>query len=225
METWHNHIEGQVQGVGFRPFVFLMAKKYGLTGWVNNATDGVHIEMNTDEKTAIDFFDNLIKNAPVLSKITSHSILKTAHKFFDNFQIIHSEMKGESNLLLTPDFALCADCKAELHAETNRRNGYPFITCTHCGPRFSIIHQLPYDRVNTKMDNLKMCSSCNAEYENPLNRRYYSQTNSCPNCSIELSLYDAKQNKIAGNSEGIIDAIVQLWEQGKIVAIKGIGGY
>jgi hydrogenase maturation protein HypF len=225
MKTWHIHIKGQVQGVGFRPFVFLLAKEYGLKGLVNNSTNGVHIEVNTNEKLVIDFYNKLINNAPNLAQITSHSISEIEQKFFDNFQIIHSETTGEANLLLTPDFALCADCRSELHEVTNRRNKYLFITCTNCGPRFSIIHQLPYDRINTKMDTFKMCSNCNAEYENPFDRRYYSQTNSCPDCSINLTLFNSDQKEIACDSAEIIDKITHFWEEGKIVAIKGIGGY
>lgn len=223
--TWHIHIKGQVQGVGFRPFVFLTAKKHQLYGWVNNTFDGVHIVFNADKNLALAFKDELVANAPSLSRITSIDINKIQEKFFDNFQIIHSKKAGETNLLITPDFALCTACKAELNEAENRRYKYPFTTCTNCGPRFSIIHQLPYDRAHTKMDVFKMCSSCNTEYENPLNRRYYSQTNSCPNCSIELSLYDASQNKITSDSEDIIDSIIRFWKLGKIVAIKGIGGY
>ncbi len=225
MATQHIHIKGQVQGVGFRPSVFLLAKKHGLTGWVSNTADGVHIVFNADAKLASNFKDELVEQAPTLSHITSIHLYKIQQKSFDSFQIIHNETLGEPNLLLTPDLALCVDCRAELHAESNRRNKYPFITCTNCGPRFSIIHHLPYDRINTKMDAFKMCSTCNEEYENPYDRRYYSQTNSCADCSIELSLFDSKQNKIASNTDEILDKVVHFWEAGKIVAIKGIGGY
>ncbi|MEZ4956735.1 MAG: carbamoyltransferase HypF [Saprospiraceae bacterium] len=223
--TWHIHIEGQVQGVGFRPFVYKLAKEYGLNGWVNNATDGVHIEINATENVAQEFYGDLIMKAPALAQITKHIISIIDKKFFDNFEIIHSQQSGKTNLLLTPDFAICEDCRQELNDHKNRRNKYPFITCTNCGPRYSIIHQLPYDRVNTKMDVFKMCNNCLEEYENPLDRRYYSQTNSCLNCSVELTLYNANKNKIAFNQNQIIEAVVQFWKEGKIVAIKGIGGY
>ncbi|GJM33796.1 MAG: carbamoyltransferase [Saprospiraceae bacterium] len=225
MKTWHIHIQGQVQGVGFRPYVFLLAKEYGLNGWVNNSIDGVHIEFNAEANNATAFCDDLLKKAPVLACITGHHIFQTAQKFFENFQIIHSQISGETKLLLTPDFALCADCRAELQADHNRRQGYAFITCTNCGPRYAIVHQLPYDRENTTMHTFQMCQRCSDEYENPLDRRYYSQTNSCPDCPIELTLFDSKRRKIAGNQERIIDSVVGFWQDGKIVAIKGIGGY
>ena len=225
MYTWHVHIEGQVQGVGFRPFIFVLAKKYGLKGWVNNTSDGVHIVFNADKKTAIQFTEKIKNKAPRLSRITAIHRYKIQQKFFDNFQIIHSKAVGKPKLLLTPDFGLCENCREELHTIKNRRFGYPFITCTHCGPRFSITCKLPYDRVNTKMDTFQMCHCCRQEYNNPLDRRYYSQTNSCSNCGIELSLFDANQSVIAKQTDEIVERVVAFWKMGKIVAIKGIGGY
>ncbi len=222
--TWHLHIQGQVQGVGFRPFVFLSAQKFNLQGWVNNASDGVHIEFNAEEALALTFKKTLVSKAPKLSRITSMEMQKIPQKFFDNFQIIHSEKKGAANLLVTPDFALCTACRTELYT-TNRREGYPFITCTNCGPRFSIIRQLPYDREHTEMEPFQMCTTCATEYENPLDRRYFSQTNSCPTCSIKLSLHTAQQTCVEGTAERLIERVVEAWGKGEIVAIKGIGGY
>lgn len=223
--TWHIHIEGQVQGVGFRPFVFRLAKKYGFKGSVNNTTDGVHIEVNAPADLVIIFYNDLLKEAPPLARITQHSIAKIADKIFAHFQIIHSETGAQANLLLTPDFALCADCRFELSDVANPRKGYPFITCTHCGPRFSIIHQLPYDRLNTEMDVFQMCASCSDEYENPLDRRYYSQTNSCPNCAIKLSILNPQAGESEKDQQQLIELVIRYWQEGKIVAIKGIGGY
>ena len=225
MSTWHVHIEGQVQGVGFRPFIFALAQEYGLKGWVNNTSDGVHVIFNADKKVALEFTNKIVAQAPSLSQITTIRFFKIQQKFFDNFQIIQSNADGEPKLLLTPDFGLCENCREELHTIENRRFGYPFITCTNCGPRFSIINNLPYDRVNTKMDAFQMCPTCYKEYENPLDRRYYSQTNSCLDCSIELTLFDANQSVIAKQAEEIVDRVVAFWEVGRIVAIKGIGGY
>lgn len=223
--TWHIHIEGQVQGVGFRPYVFLMANKYNLDGWVNNTVDGVHVEFNTTKRSAYNFYDDLIKSAPPLARITGHQIYHTEQRHYKGFQIIHSHTVGEAKLLLTPDFAMCSDCRTELYADHNRRKDYPFITCTNCGPRYSIIQALPYDRELTAMDAFQMCSDCANEYENPLDRRYYSQTNSCPNCNIELSLFKSNEALIFQNPELIIEHVAQFWEEGKIIAIKGIGGY
>lgn len=223
--TWHIHMKGQVQGVGFRPFVFRMAKEYGFKGSVNNTTDGVHIEVNAPADLVSNFYNDLLKKAPSLAKITQHSISKIADKTFDHFQIIHSETRAQANLLLTPDFALCADCRSELYHISNHRKNYPFITCTHCGPRFSIIHQLPYDRSNTQMDVFQMCMSCSDEYENPLDRRYYSQTNTCPNCAIKLSILNPQADEPEKDQEQLIELVIRYWQEGKIVAIKGIGGY
>lgn len=191
MNTWHIHIEGQVQGVGFRPFVYLLARDYGLKGWVNNTVDGVHIVFNAEENLARKFSDQILERAPRLSKITALHRNQIPKAFFDRFRIIQGGDKGIPQLLLTPDFALCEDCRKELHQPENRRYKYSFITCTNCGPRYSIIHGLPYDRKRTKMDAFQMCSACKDEYEAPLDRRYYSQTNSCADCGVTLSLFGA----------------------------------
>lgn len=225
MNTWHIHIKGQVQGVGFRPFIYSLAQKFGIKGWVNNTVDGVHIVFNANHQSAFEFKRTIVAEAPILAHITAIRLLIIENKFFDNFQIIHSENVGQKNLLLAPDFGICEDCRQELYEVENRRKNYPFITCTNCGPRYSIIHSLPYDRINTKMDRFPMCHSCKEEYENPLDRRYYSQTNSCPNCAIQLALFNQNNELVTENQEKIIDEVVRFWERGKIVAIKGIGGY
>ncbi len=225
METWHIHIKGQVQGVGFRPFVFVLANEYGLNGWVNNTLDGVHIVFNAEEKLAAQFREYLISRAPKNSCITSIHICKIQHCEFDDFQIKNSQSEGERILLLTPDFGLCEDCRAELHKTEDRRYSYPFITCTLCGPRYSIIDKLPYDRSNTSMDAFEICQSCQHEYRDPTDRRYHSQTNSCSKCGIQLRLFDRKQREILGDTEKLLDRIPRYWSAGKIIAIKGIGGY
>ncbi len=225
MNTWHIHIEGQVQGVGFRPFIFGLANKLGLKGWVNNTTDGVHIVFNASASEALALKDTILAAAPSLSRITAMQLREESPQTFTQFEIVHSEATATPNLLLTPDFALCADCREELKAEKDRRYDYPFTTCTNCGPRFSIVKALPYDRVNTSMAPFEMCPSCQAEYDDPLDRRYYSQTNSDPDCSILLTLYDADRQEVSRVTREILDHIPRAWEAGKIVAIKGIGGY
>jgi hydrogenase maturation protein HypF len=225
ISTWHIHIKGQVQGVGFRPFVYQLAQKFYLKGWVNNTTDGVHIAFNSDDVLAKSFYDEIIANAPQLSHITSHGMKETALVVYEDFQIISSSNEGNPVLLISPDFAMCEDCRKEIKDKNNRRYNYAFTTCTQCGPRYSIFKQLPYDRDNTTMEVFKICNECKEEYNDPLNRRHFSQTNSCPNCPVVMNLYDKRQNIIEEDQYKIINKICALWNDGKIVAIKGIGGY
>ncbi|MEN8124935.1 MAG: carbamoyltransferase HypF [Bacteroidota bacterium] len=222
MKTYHIHIKGIVQGVGFRPFVYKLAIEKNLKGWVNNATDGVHIHINTSKVISKNFLQNILDNLPPLAVVTNYSIVETKNKVYQNFEIINSVSQTKPNILLTPDAALCKDCKEELYDKDNKRNEYPFITCTNCGPRYSIINKLPYDRMNTSMDTFQMCENCNEEYNNPLERRHFSQTNSCPNCEIEMQLFE---KGILTENFTDLDYIVEKWKEGKIIAIKGIGGY
>jgi hydrogenase maturation protein HypF len=222
MKSFHIHIKGIVQGVGFRPFVYKHARKSNLKGWVNNTTDGVHIQINTDATSADRFLESLLKNLPPLAIVTSYDIEEVNFQKYDDFEIVHSKNDTKPNLLLTPDVAMCADCKNELHHPEDRRYQYPFITCTNCGPRYSIIKKLPYDRITTTMASFKMCDACLEEYNNPMERRHFSQTNSCPDCAIEMQLYENNQWT---NNFTDLDYIVEKWKEGKIVAIKGIGGF
>lgn len=223
--TWHIHIKGQVQGVGFRPHVFIIALRLNLKGWVNNTDDGVHIVFNADENLALDFLNEVKTNAPKISRITSAKMFHTLQIDFDDFQIKHSKKTGKPNLLITPDLSICGECREEINENINRRRSYSFTTCTNCGPRYSISKQLPYDRNQTTMDSFNMCNDCCLEYKDPLNRRYYSQTNSCPGCGVELSLYDNAGTQVKADQEEILNSIVTFWEEGKIVALKGIGGF
>jgi len=222
MKTYHIHIKGIVQGVGFRPFVYKTALHQQLKGWVNNTHDGVHIEINSDKKTAQKFLDQLLKNLPPLAVVTDYSLKETKNRNYTDFQIIKSTKKGLPNLLITPDVAMCKDCRNELHNPGNRRYQYPFITCTNCGPRYSIITRLPYDRPHTTMAEFQMCEVCLDEYNNPMERRHYSQTNSCPDCPVEMQWYE--NEKVTENFTNL-DKVIDYWQQGKIIAIKGIGGY
>jgi hydrogenase maturation protein HypF len=222
MKTFHIHIKGIVQGVGFRPFVYKFARKENLKGWVNNTNDGVHIKINASNEKAEHFLNQILSNLPPLAIVTSSSIEKVATEIFNDFKIVKSQSKVKPNLLLTPDVAICQDCREELHHSKDRRYQYPFITCTNCGPRYSIISELPYDRPNTTMTDFKMCKTCQNEYDNPLERRHFSQTNSCHDCKIEMQLF---QNKFLQENFTDVDYIVSQWKKGKIIAIKGIGGY
>ncbi len=222
MSTYHIHISGQVQGVGFRPFIYKLAIEYHLYGWVNNSATGVHIEINCNPKK-LDLFCELIKkNRPKLSIISNLTFWKAENKFFKDFRIIHSDDNDQPNLLLTPDYGICEDCRKDILDKSNKRLAYAFATCTNCGPRYSIIKQLPYDRENTTMQGFEMCSSCDEEYHNPLDRRYYSQTNSCPDCAVKFSIASASQDY---SQADVLDRLSIYLKAGKIVAIKGIGGF
>ena len=222
MNTWHIHIKGIVQGVGFRPFVYKLAVQKKIKGWVNNTSDGVHIEFNASEQEAERFLEEILENLPPLAVVTSSELYAVDKKEFSDFRIIQSENKSQVDLLILPDIAMCKDCREELFDEDNRRFQYPFITCTNCGPRYSIMSDLPYDRPNTTMAGFEMCDVCLEEYNNPLERRHYSQTNSCSDCPVEMQLYE---NGILKENFTDLDYIVEAWKEGKIVAIKGIGGF
>lgn len=224
MQTIHIHIKGCVQGVGFRPFLYRLAIDYGLKGWVCNSSKGVHIEVTGNENTLRKFYDDCINQAPILSKIVSHSAELKPTVDFDDFRIIESDAKEEVDLAVMPDLSICNDCLGELKNTHNRRSDYGFITCTNCGPRFSIITGLPYDRPFTSMKKFTMCENCQKEYDEPLDRRYYSQTNSCKSCGISLRLID-KSGIVVQSQSDIIDKCNLLLSNGSIVAVKGIGGY
>lgn len=226
MTRYHIHIQGRVQGVGFRPFIYREAQKRGLKGWVSNTKDGVHIETITPEEEEIKDFCNFIRaNCPPQARIEELEFREVPYQESGTFEIRLSSDSGIASLPLTPDFAICNDCKAELFDPANRRYLYPFITCTNCGPRFSIIQQVPYDRVLTTMESFRMCGACSEEYSNPLDRRFFSQTNSCVDCAVELSLYDSKGRQISGDQELIIRYVCEALLEEKIVAVKGIGGF
>jgi hydrogenase maturation protein HypF len=186
MASYHIHIKGIVQGVGFRPHIYRLAKSMGILGTVNNNADGVHILATAEEEKLKKFFRFIINDPPPNALITFHQaeLIKPLH--FEDFHIIHSQSDHQPDLMITPDFGICHDCSRELFDKTSRRFHYPFITCTNCGPRYSIITNLPYDRESTTMDAFEQCYRCRAEYFDPANRRYYSQSNSCPDCGIEM---------------------------------------
>ncbi|TKT87058.1 carbamoyltransferase HypF [Dyadobacter frigoris] len=228
--TFSIKLNGLVQGIGFRPYVFQLAKKWNLKGTVSNGPSGVHIQILANEKIANDFLEEIISNPPALSRIVSHELTENAFTNFSHFEIIESktEQSGASTLL-TPDLAMCENCRQELQDPDNRRFRYPFITCTHCGPRYSIIQKLPYDRVNSSMQDFDMCPECHDEFENPENRRFYSQTNSCKSCGPRLFWYESKLSKseqvLIDNQDAILTAVKDALTKGKILAVKGIGGY
>jgi len=228
MSTYRIHITGVVQGVGFRPFVFQHARENDIKGWVINGSRGVIIQLNAKgEFEARSWLNQLMKKAPALSRIESAQLLEVAPEKYLDFSIRESTNEGLVDLPLTPDFAMCKECREEIDSQTDRRYSYAFITCTHCGPRYSITQKVPYDRPHTTMARFGMCSRCEAEYNDPENRRHFSQTNSCPDCPVELNIYncfvgDIQPFNYESDKVGYIASAIR---SGKIVAVKGIGGY
>jgi len=215
-------IKGIVQGVGFRPTVYRFAKKYSLKGSVFNDSKGVTLDIEGPKQNIADFLKELKKNPPPLANIEKITSKKLKVKNFIGFEIIQSEKGEEKVTLVSPDMATCEDCKHEMLNKNDRRYLYPFINCTNCGPRFTITKELPYDRKNTTMKEFKMCEKCKSEYEDPNNRRFHAQPNACDDCGPHLELFDRKGKKIKGNP---IDNAVRFLKEGKIVAVKGLGGF
>lgn len=225
MQSWHIHISGMVQGVGFRPHVYRLAHEMNIKGTVSNTGNGVHITATATEENLKDFYHQLIHHPPAYSIITHYVTEKISLKEFSDFSIIESEEGQHTSLMITPDFGLCDECRHELFEHKNRRYHYPFTTCTKCGPRYSIITALPYDRPNTTMAEYEQCSHCNKEYHNPSHRRYYSQTNSCEECGIPMHLYNSDGEHVCDDYECIMVMLKDALHNGHIIAVKGIGGY
>lgn len=215
--TFHIHLRGQVQGVGFRPYVFRLAQTFGLSGWVCNDVDGVHVEFTANESLAHQFYTDLVQNRPALARISAQSMVEVAPKHFTTFEIRESGSNAIADTPLTPDFALCKACRADLRTPGNRRAQYAFTTCTLCGPRYSIQYQLPYDRAHTAMTDFIMCPVCQAEYASVQDRRFFSQTNSCPDCGVQV--------QYQGEAENWLNRAVSDLKAGKIIALKNTGGY
>lgn len=216
-------IYGLVQGVGFRPFVYKIANDLNIKGEICNDGLGVFIILDCDEKTLNIFLEKIKSNLIPLARIDKIEIFKQKIKKYDDF-FINSSLENEKQSPILSDFGICNDCKKELFDEKNPRYLYPFITCTNCGPRFSIIKNLPYDRKNTSMDKFKMCQFCKSEYEDPANRRFHAQPLSCFKCAIKLYLKN-KKGEILNNDLNAIKECAKLLKEGKIIAIKGLGGF
>ncbi len=216
-------ITGSVQGVGFRPFVYRIAHQMDIKGQVNNTDQGVHMIIQATP-TILDQFTRLLYQAPPPILVHTIEENKLPLHEFDNFEIKFSENGNTKNAWILPDLATCPDCLNELEDESNRRYQYPFINCTHCGPRYSIITSLPYDRKNTTMASFTMCPDCQEEYDNPNDRRFHAQPNACPTCGPQIGLYNKHEQEIAG-PESAIKGCVSLLKEGKIIAVKGIGGF
>lgn len=215
-------IEGLVQGVGFRPFIYQLATKYGFKGYVLN--DSLGVEISLEGHAYEDFEKSLHSELPPLARIDLITKKELPLVHFKKFSIRSSEEKERKTSLVSPDFAMCENCLREMRDRDNRRFNYFFINCTDCGPRYSIIKTVPYDRPNTSMKPFIMCQECQDEYDNPLNRRYHAQPISCSKCGPTLSLKDISGKIISTNKEALKD-LAQLIKDGFIVAAKGLGGF
>ncbi|MFN3920940.1 MAG: carbamoyltransferase HypF [Caldimicrobium sp.] len=217
-------VRGIVQGVGFRPYVFNLAKIYNLTGWVKNTQKGVEIRIEGEEEQLKKFIDLLPQRAPSHAKIFSLFIEEVPLSHFEHFVILKGERANQVEFDLLPDLGICEDCLRELVDPTDRRFEYPFITCTLCGPRFSVIESLPYERENTTMKYFPLCERCREEYENPENRRFHAETTACPLCGPKIELYNAQGILVAEDREALFKAQKAI-EEGKILALKGLTGF
>ena len=216
-------IKGIVQGVGFRPFIHKLVQNYNLSGWVLNSNQGVEIEVEGKTEEINSFVSNVKKKLPPLARIEKIEVNQLPLVGYKGFSIKRSIVKEENSfVLVSPDISICEDCLQELFDPYNRRFRYPFINCTNCGPRFTIIKDIPYDRKKTTMNNFKMCSLCQGEYDNIEDRRYHAQPNACADCGPQVSLY---QNKIKLDGIDPIEKAAKLLKEGKIGAIKGLGGF
>jgi hydrogenase maturation protein HypF len=214
---------GVVQGVGFRPFVYRIAKDLGYTGWVKNIGRGVEIHLESKDKTDFkEFFTAFERDKPPLAQVEDIQVASSSK--FHNCRdfVIKKTKKGKSFVFISPDISICENCKEEMMAPPDRRHLYPFINCTDCGPRYTIVEDLPYDRDKTTMRDFIMCEDCRKEYENPLDRRYHAQPIACPVCGPHISLINAKTHK---EIKGGVPKSASLIKKGKILAIKGLGGF
>ncbi|NOQ43468.1 MAG: carbamoyltransferase HypF, partial [Dehalococcoidia bacterium] len=228
-------VGGAVQGVGFRPFVYRLAHEHNLKGWVRNTSGNVEIEVDGDEDSVKNFLVDLEAKAPPLARIGSIDITSPSPKShtkyakyekyesFENFEIRQSTSQEGKYQLVSPDIATCEDCLSDIFSPADRRYRYPFTNCTNCGPRFTIIEDIPYDRPNTTMRKFQMCPQCQQEYDNPLDRRFHAQPNACPRCGPGLSLVDGNGNPLL--YDDVIKAAGELLSAGSILALRGLGGF
>lgn len=234
MPVFHIHLKGLVQGVGFRPLAFRLATARGLKGTASNGPDGLHVLLEASLAAARQFFDELQQQAPAQARITAALMNRQPGlASFPDFRIIESRTSGSCQVLPAPDQGSCAACRREMLDPADRRFGYPFTTCLQCGPRYSITASLPYDRERTAMARFAMCRRCREEFEDPASRRYHAQTNSCPDCAIALSYWQRQEEtqgvccfvKKSIDVPSCLSTALSDLSQGRIVAVKGTGGY
>ncbi|MCE5260323.1 MAG: carbamoyltransferase HypF [Chloroflexi bacterium] len=218
------HVRGVVQGVGFRPFVYTLAQRFALSGWVRNTSSGVEIHLEGSEQNIAGWQQALRQETPPLASITAVELEPAPLAGYESFTILASTSESGAYQAIPADAATCPLCLHELLDPHNRRYRYPFINCTHCGPRFTIIDDIPYDRPKTTMRGFVMCPACQHEYDDPADRRFHAQPNACPVCGPHLDLLDSSGNLLASKDEALTQAVLQL-KAGKIIALKGIGGF
>src|SRR5512145_1815247 len=224
MQGLRVHITGIVQGVGFRPFVYNLATRHNLKGWVKNTSAGVEIEVDGEKESLDLFLQQLREEAPPLSRIDEFSASFQPANGFTSLEIHHSEAVEGAFQPISPDVAICADCLRELFDPNDRRHRYPFINCTNCGPRFTIIKDIPYDRPKTTMAPFAMCPDCEREYKDPLNRRFHAQPVACPVCGPQVTFERLNVGTLASSDISITETQNALMK-GEILAIKGLGGF
>ena len=218
------NVNGIVQGVGFRPFVFQLAETFNLKGEVANTSSGVSIHIEGASENVASFEKDLPEKSPPLAYIVEISSQVETVKNFTEFAIVKSKSQAKMSTLISPDVAVCDDCLGEMLSADDRRYHYPFINCTNCGPRYTIIDDIPYDRPKTSMRHFKMCSRCQAEYDAPTDRRFHAQPNACADCGPHVDLFDNQRQLICSHGQAV-KAAADLLKQGQILAIKGLGGY
>ncbi|MFO7714753.1 carbamoyltransferase HypF [Desulfosarcina sp.] len=216
-------INGIVQGVGFRPFIYQLAIQHGLKGEVANTATGVSLTIEGPENELRQFIDDLPVRKPPLAHIVAVEETSETFKGFKGFSIVKSQSSASRATLISPDVMVCDDCLAEMRDPLDRRFGYPFINCTNCGPRYTIIDDVPYDRPKTSMRHFTMCEQCQAEYADPDNRRFHAQPNACPLCGPRVTLCDVS-GKTVDTDDPVADAASRI-RDGRIVAVKGLGGF
>jgi hydrogenase maturation protein HypF len=214
-----------VQGVGFRPFIYRLAHESGLKGWVNNTNENIQVMINSDPDTLRAFIDKIQNQAPPASRIESIESEEVEGQEFKDFRIIESENLSDAVTEVSPDIAVCDACLKDMKQQANRID-YPFLNCTNCGPRFTIIRDLPYDRKLTSMQEFEMCKSCRDEFETILDRRFHAQPTACRDCGPEYSLVEGSGSEAENGSPGdIIERTARILDEGGIVAVKGLGGF
>ncbi len=217
-------VKGIVQGVGFRPFIYNLAKKLGIAGWIVNSNEGVVIEAEGKARSLDDFAHLLQTTKPKNASIDDIEISFLEPINENGFAIKKSDKASTPDTIVLPDLATCKECLKDITDPKNRRFHYPFTNCTDCGPRFSIIEKLPYDRSCTTMKKFTMCQACRAEYDDPADRRFHAQPNACPECGPQLALLDSEGTHLASKEEALQMALEQI-RRGSILALKGIGGF